>query len=1124
MPQDDLNFGELAQRIRRAAVAHASHSEEALKMDIEPLLREALQSQGIEVIPQYEQPTLFRGRQDAVYGQLILEYERPGRLNTERGLDHTAGQLQGYIEAAASASGPDTVAALRRLVGVGLDGERLFFFRYWPTPLPRSRQRARQLSLFTTDIAPGGFQVLGPYLVTEDSVRELFTYFRSLTRDPLRAERLAEIFGPNTDVANKAVGAFYAALTGPLPVGVETFRRQWEFTFGVVYGQETATAEKDVPELAAAYGLPGGSSLRATLFAVHTYFALLMKLLTAELLSLQPGSMTPAFVAQLTGLDPRTLLTRMMDLEGGGIFHALGVQNFLEGDFFRWYLDCWSPTIADAIRTTAAALARFEPATPRLTPEHTRDLLKRLYQYLVPRKLRHDLGEYYTPDWLAERLLNQLGYNGDPDKRLLDPACGSGTFLTLAVSRARAHLERDLLDRNPSDLAENVEKMLNNIVGFDLNPLAVIAARTNYLLALGDLLRAVRPIHIPVYLCDSILTPTQQHLEQDAGSAQAKSLFDRERHYRLPSSVGPFVVPEAVVTEGHLGTLTSVLEECVSSEYTADEFMLRIAREVGEFSPVAQQMFRDLYLKLQDLEAQGRNGIWARLLRNSFAPVLQGKFDYVVGNPPWVNWESLAEEWRDASKELWQRYGLFTLKGHAARLGGGKKDLSMLFVYVAADVYLKPAGRLGFVITQTLFKTKGAGDGFRRLQIGNSNTHLRVQTVEDLTELQPFEGATNQTAIIVLTTGPRPTTYPVPYTLWRKTTRGQITQGMTLDEVQGRSARRNFHAQPVAPDRTSPWLTARRHVLSALQKVIGKSPYVGFAGACTWLNGVYWVRILERRQDGLVVVENLPETGRTSLPVIQMAIEPHLLYPLVRGRDIHRWSATASAYFLLAQDPETRSGWSEHRVKVEWPQTYRYLKRFEAQLTRRSGLRQYFNPARDPFWSIYNVGSQTMATYKVMWRQMVPDLAAAVTVPISDSVLGSRVPITQHVVTCVAVGTVEEAHFLASVMNSSPVRLINREVLTGKSRGTPGLLDFAAVPGFDPAVASYRTLATLGAQAAERAGSGKTTVDIDAAVDELSASLWGLSAVELRSIQQAFGEGREAKETLDGVDVAVDDA
>ena len=53
-------------------------------------------------------------------------------------------------------------------------------------------------------------------------------------------------------------------------------------------------------------------------------------------------------------------------------------------------------------------------------PHTTRDLLKKLYQKLMPKELRHNLGEYYTPDWLAERLLNMLGFEGNPDKCLFD--------------------------------------------------------------------------------------------------------------------------------------------------------------------------------------------------------------------------------------------------------------------------------------------------------------------------------------------------------------------------------------------------------------------------------------------------------------------------------------------------------------------------------------------------------------------------------------------------------------------------------------------------------------------------------------------------------------------------------
>ena len=45
--------------------------------------------------------------------------------------------------------------------------------------------------------------------------------------------------------------------------------------------------------------------------------------------------------------------------------------------------------------------------------------------------------------------------------------------------------------------------------GFDLNPLAVMAARTNYLVAIKDLVRHASRVEIPVYLCDSIMTPAE---------------------------------------------------------------------------------------------------------------------------------------------------------------------------------------------------------------------------------------------------------------------------------------------------------------------------------------------------------------------------------------------------------------------------------------------------------------------------------------------------------------------------------------------------------------------------------------------------------------------------------------
>ena len=103
---------------------------------------------------------------------------------------------------------------------------------------------------------------------------------------------------------------------------------------------------------------------------------------------------------------------------------------------------------------------------------------------------------------------------------------------------------------------------------------------------------------------------------------------------------------------------------------------------------------------------------------------LPDAYDLVVGNPPWIAWDHLPPAYRAATKPLWEKYGLFSLSGNEARHGGGKKDLSMLMTYTSADRYLKPHGRLAFVITQTVFQTRGAGDGFRRFRLGAEGAWL----------------------------------------------------------------------------------------------------------------------------------------------------------------------------------------------------------------------------------------------------------------------------------------------------------------------------------------------------------------------------------------------------------------
>ena len=1102
----------LAEAISR--VAETAANEEELRIGVERLLEPTLQRLGVSAQPRYERHirrTIFTapGRIDALYGKTIIEYEPPGKLSTNKGLSSTQKQLERYLLGLAG-SGSQREAALRRMAGIGLDGYNIFFLRYRGDRPPTAEQvspkpQLTQLPLMVEEAPKGSFSRIGPYSITEESINEFLLHLRALHRRPLVADELAREFGSAGDMAHEVVNALYSRLTecltapeSPFP-RVEMLYEEWKRIFGIVYGQELVKAEQDARALARLYHITEFTDLKPLLFAVHTYYALFMKLLAAELLSLQQGALLASIAEQLPALNSELLRSRLEELEKGTWFESQGIRNFLEADFFSWYLSAWNADIEQSIRSLARALAEYEPATATLAPEATRDLLKKLYQDLVPQELRHDLGEYYTPDWLAELLLKEVGYTGSPDDRLLDPACGSGTFLVLAVRRILDHAQDSLAWRARGE-RELVAQIMENVVGFDLNPLAVIAARTNYLLTLGPLARHLTGKDIPVYLCDSILTPqTQWHQQRP---------IEHQEDIPIPSTQKEFWIPKELVDKGQVNTLCRLLEQCIEGNYHTEEFLACGERELKWENPLTKRSLAELYEKVRRLEAEGRNGLWARIIKNAFAPVFRAAtpFDYVVGNPPWVNWESLADEYRAATRELWQRYGLFSLKGHAARLGGGKKDVAMLMLYAAMDNYLKDDGKLGFVITQTVFKTKGAGDGFRRFQLGEGRK-LKVHRVNDLVELQPFEGASNRTSTVVLEKG-KTTQYPVAYILWQKTKPGRIAVDSALAEVKERTNRVDLVAQPVnISEPTSPWITTSSKAISALEKVIGKSDYQAHAGVCTWVNGVYWLRILDRRPDELLLVENLHDVGkRTIKQVPPTLIEPDLVYPLLRGRDVGRWQAKPSAYILMVQDPQKRVGYDESWLKVEYPLTYAYLKEFEDVLRQRSGYKKYFDPEEDPFYTMYDVSDYTFAQYKVVWPWIATELTACV---VADWEGQSLIP--EHNTSFASFDNMVEAHYICALLNSTACDFTIRAYAAGGGGGlaSPKSLQIVYIPQFQKSDAQI-ALSSLSQQAHQLAAQGKEGEEqlrqVQHEIDHKAAKLWGLTDEELKDIQVSLKE------------------
>ena len=1075
-----VDFEDLAAEIRRAAAE--SISKEGFKVRAVNILTAKVFSP-LAISPgRYDFTLVSGGRADALYGHVVIEYEKPRTFNTGRGYEHAVEQVKQRIREHAGGE-----PGLPRYFGVVLDGYRIGFVR-WREKIKDFESSRR------------------PLKVNSITVARLVEAVAGLKRKALNAEELLNDFGPGSRIAENTVRVFYRKLSGKTATRTRVLFRDWRR----VFSQVCAYSPEKLGGLKEAYGFEAGAvDVEKLLFSLHTYYALIVKLLAAEVASLY---VSPKLLSYLERLEDtyfeghEKLRCELGRLEEGEIFSVLGITNFPEADYFAWYLDEWDGEIAGRIAEIVKKLSDYDPSTAELEPERVRDLFKRLYQNLVPRKVRHDLGEYYTPDWLAELMLDEAGWTletferkrreaGGPlaplDLRVLDPACGSGTFLVLAISRIREYVEENCIDRRTA-----VHRIIRNIVGFDLNPLAVIAARANYLIALGDLLREVGTgqTEIPVYLADSIL------VERDT------TLYGSPV-YKLKTAVGDFTVPAEIIEKGMLPKALRLLEDSVG-KYSVNEFKGRLLREAridGESATIMAELFS----LLDKLEREGKNGIWLRILRNAFAPLFRGKFDCVVGNPPWVNWENLPGDYREATKPVWEKYGL-RAKASAAQfeLGKMKRDLSMLFTYVCADRYLNDNGTLGFLITQMVFKTRGA-EVFRRFTLPDGKP-LKVLKVHDMVSLKPFEKAANMTSAILLRKGEE-TEYPIPYIRWTKTGETDFSS-MPLREVLSACKREALLALPVNQgDKASQWLTVRRGTLKALEKIRGKPAYKPHLGVNTGgANGVYWVKIVEKLPSRHVLIENLHKTGKLKLVKAFSRVEADLLYKLVRSGDLDKWLPKPEAYIIV---PHTRqTDWQaipENKLKNSLPETYRYFLKFREVLLKRSAYRLLRRG--HPFYIMVDVRSNSFAPFKVAWRRMGNKINAAVLAEQDDPYIGRKPLIPQETISFVPLENREEAYYLCALLNSSCVNFLVKSFsqLGGKSFATPSVLGQIRIPKFSEDNRLHSALAKLAERAHRLAEEGLDgeLAEVENEIDRLVAELYGLNDRELFEVKRRLAAG-----------------
>lgn len=989
-------------QLLRHLATRPGHDE--VKADFRSLLVEEFGAE-LHAVDFERRVPVVRGRIDALIGRTVFE----AKSNLDREIGDVERRMPDYLADREREEGEP-------FVGVASDGLKWAVFALADGALVRIKE---------TTLDPDAGET---FLAWLDGVVALKA---SLPPDALN---IRQELGQDS-VAYAQVRAELRALWGRLRdrPAEALKRRLWADLLKLVYGREV---ESD------------------TLWFQHSYLVIVAKCIALAVMDLPED-------------DPRRMLS-------GEAFAAAGIGGAVESDFFDWVVA--APEGEALVRRIMAHVRRF-----RLR-EVDSDVLKILYESLIDRDERHGLGEYYTPDWLAAKIVRHA-VSSPLEQRVLDPACGSGTFLFHAVRRILAEAEEAGVAQG-----DRAAEAARRVAGVDIHPVAVIIARVTFLLALAPALVGRRGgFNVPVYLGDSMQLGIAQTLNEsvleirvpnpprvclgegdhpreggDGGGAGSRSEPDAPN----PNAREILSFPETFCRDPALfdkaiermraASLAGLTRDRVESALTrltdthlrelpedAVERLGRVHQKVG-LTDEHRRAIVDLghtYELMDRLRREGRDTIWSYVARNLSRPLSLsaggGWANVIVGNPPWVAFRHMSADLQKRFKELAKGEKIYEHRAPS------QNDLSALFCIRASHLYLRPSGRLAFVLPLAAM-TRLQFEKFRTGRFAAYNVAWEeAWTMDD--SVTPL--------------------FPVPscVVFGRKRAIGQKMPSV-VRAYSGALPLRDA-SENLADKRLS---VRERAPAPAVAQAEGGSVYRE-AFRCGANLFPRMLVLVERKTSGrlgsnleapLVASRrnSLEKRPWSELPGLEGKVEVEFLRPVLMGESILPYRmfqpfegvipALDNGKVLTAAQAEDRglneiASWTRAAEKA-WDETGRQSRTFQKQIN-------YINQLSAQF---------PLAKLRIIYAKSGSQPAAMV--------LRDDRAVIDHKLYWAAPATEEEAHYLSAILNSETARARAERY---QSRGQFGARDFDKVmfnlpiPLFDARKAAHRALAAAGAEA-----------------------------------------------------------